>query len=296
MSIQLNSKNNKINFKQFLNLEDISSEEILEVISTASELKSMRAVHENCTALKNKYILLVTKPNLPRSSITFQIAVKELGGEPVLISLTGENLESLLSDEHYIKALSSCGVSAVLVCTSKREDSNIFKNYVSVPVINATAINSPSEALSTFMTIYEVTHTFKNLKITLVGNFNKEDNSLITGLVKLGADVTILPCENGEPSNSYIGYLSQYSDIKIIKDKKTALKNAEFVYFASGDNSLYIEKDDFSDNETYKVLSSVPSDKKLFNLNVINGNSLIDKQTENLLHIGKALLVLLVNK
>lgn len=297
MAIQLNLKNEKIKFKQFLSLENVSQEEILEVISTASELKSMRAVHESLSILKDKYILLVTKPSLPRSSITFQIAIKELGGEPVMTSLSGENLESLLSDEYYIKALSSCGISAVLVCTSKREDSNIFKQYVSVPVINATAINSPSEALSTFMTVYETTHNFKNLKFTLVGNFNGEDNSLITGLVKLGADVTILPCEKGEPQESYMQYLSQYSDVKVVKDKLSALKDADFVYFASGDNSLYIRKEDFGDNKKYKVLSSVPIDKTLFDSNIINGNnSLIDRQTENLLHVGKALLTLLVNK
>lgn len=297
MSNTLNLKKDKIQFKQFLSLENVSSEEILEIISTASELKNMRAVHEPLSVLKDKYILLVTKPSLPRSSITFQIAIKELGGEPVLSSLSGENLEQLLCDEHYIKALSSCGVSAVLVCTSKREDSNIFKNYISVPVINATAVNSPSEALSTFMTVYEVTHTFKNVKFTLVGNFNSDDNSLLTGLVKLGADVTVLPCENGQPQQSYMNYLSQYADVKIVKDKTTALKNADFVYFSSGDNSLYINKEDFADNDNYKVLSSVPTDKTLFDASIINnGNSLIDKQTENLLHVGKALLALLVSK
>ena len=255
----------------------------------------MRAVHESFTILKNKYILLVTKPNLPRSSITFQIAIKELGGEPVMTSLSGEQLESLLGDEHYVKALSSCGVSAVLVCTSKREDSHTFKQATSVPVINATAITSPSEALATFMTINECNPNFKNLKVTLVGNFNNDDNSLITGLVKLGAEVTLLPCENGEPTEEVIKYLSQYSDVKIINDKKLALQNADFVYFSDGDGKLKVTKEDFADNTKYRVLSSVPTDTSLYSNDILNGkNSLIDRQSENLLHVGKALLFLLV--
>lgn len=295
MNNQLLLRKQKIQFKQVLSLENISQEEILEIISTATELKSMRLVHESLSSLKGKYILLVTKPTLPRSSITFQIAIKELCGEPVMTSLSGEMLETLLTDEHYVKALSSCGVSAVLVSTSKREDSATFKKFTSVPVINATAINSPSEALATFTTIYECNPNFKNLKVTLVGNFNGEDNSLLTGLVKLGAEVTVLPCENGEPSDKNLQYLSQYSDVKVTKNKLQALSNADFVYFGEGDGNLYVTKEDFGDNKNYKVLSSVPTDNTLFDKEILNEKtSLIDKQTENLLHVGKALLFLLV--
>lgn len=295
MNEQLLSRKQKIEFKQVLSLENISAEEIIDIITTACDLKSMRLVHENLSTLKDKYILLVTKPSLPRSSITFQIAVKELAGEPVMSSLSGEMLETLLTDKHYVKALSSCGVSAVLVCTSKGEDSTAIKNCTSVPVINATAVNSPSEALATFMTVYEQNHNFKNLKFTLVGNYNGKDNSLLTGLVKLGAEVTVLPCENGEPTVETMQYLSQYSDVKIIKDKAQALLNADYVYFGEGDGKLTISKDDFGDNKKYRVLSSVPVDKTLFCEDVLNEKtSLIDKQTENLLHVGKALLFLLV--
>lgn len=295
MNEQLLSRKQKIEFKQVLSLENISAEEIIDIITTACDLKSMRLVHENLSTLKDKYILLVTKPSLPRSSITFQIAVKELAGEPVMSSLSGEMLETLLTDKHYVKALSSCGVSAVLVCTSKGEDSTAIKNCTSVPVINATAVNSPSEALATFMTVYEQNHNFKNLKFTLVGNYNGKDNSLLTGLVKLGAEVTVLPCENGEPTVETMQYLSQYSDVKIVKDKAQALLNADYVYFGEGDGKLTISKDDFGDNKKYRVLSSVPVDKTLFCEDVLNEKtSLIDKQTENLLHVGKALLFLLV--
>ena len=295
MNSQLIARKQKIQFKQVLSLENITREDIIEIVTTATDLKSMRLVHENISSLKDKYILLVTKPSLPRSSITFQIAVKELSGEPVMSSLSGEMLETLLTDEHYVKALSSCGVSAVLVCTSKGEDSTAIKKCTSVPVINATAINSPSEALATFMTVYELTPNFKNLKFTLVGNYNGKDNSLLTGLVKLGAEVTVLPCENGEPTLETMQYLSQYSDVKIVKDKKQALLNADYVYFGEGDGNLCISKDDFEGNKKYRVLSSVPTDKTLFNTDILNEKtSLIDKQTENLLHVGKALLFLLV--
>ncbi len=295
MNNQLLQRKQKIEFKQLLSLENLSVEEIVDIVTTASDLKSMRLVHESLSTLKGKYILLVTKPSLPRSSITFQIAVKELAGEPVMSSLSGEMLETLLTDEHYVKALSSCGVSAVLVCTSKGEDSTAIKKCTSVPIINATAVNSPSEALATFMTVFEVTPNFKSLKFTLVGNHNGKDNSLLTGLVKLGAEVTVLPTENGEPTTETLQYLSQYSDVKIVKDKAQALLNADYVYFGEGDGKLFITKEDFIGNEKYRVLSSVPTDKTLFSPDVLNEkNSLIDKQTENLLHVGKALLFLLV--
>ncbi len=298
MNINQYIKKGKVEFKHLLSLDGISEYDIAEVILTAREFKSKRAVHEISTTYKGQYVLLVTKPNLVRAGITFQIAIKELSGEPIITSLSGEQLENLLEDSNYVKALTSSGLSAVMVCTSKTEDSLAFLNSSSVPVINATAIKSPLEALAVLMTIADYTPNFKDLKVTISGDLSFGDYSLLTGLLKFGADVTLL-CKEGErPKQSTLDYLSQFAEIKITDNKKEAVKDADYIYFAESESGILITESDLNMNEkNVKIMSSVPVCKNLAERQVFEGeNSLVSKQTENLLHIGKAVLSLLYNK
>lgn len=297
MNINQYIKKGNVSFKHLISLDGISENDIAEVILSAREFKSKRAVHEISTAYKGHYVLLVTKPNLPRAGITFQVAIKELSGEPIITSLSGEQLENLLEDTHYVKALSGSGLSAIMVCTSKSADSNVFYNSSSVPVINATAIKSPLEALATLMTIADYTPNFKGLKVTVVGDLSSGDYSLLTGLLKFGADITLLCTEEEKPIQSTLDYLSQFADVKITSNKSVALKDADYVYFTNSDKGIFVSEEDLQVSANAKIMSSVPVCKNLSNIEVFDGeNSLITKQTENLLHIGKAVLSLLQNK
>ncbi|MBO5925965.1 MAG: hypothetical protein J6Q38_00180 [Clostridia bacterium] len=298
MNVNQYYKKSSVSFKHLLSLDRISEEDIAEIILSAREFKSMRLVHETSTLFKGKYVLLVTKPNLPRAGITFQIAIKELSGEPIVTSLSGEQLENLLADSNYVKALSACGLSAIMVCTSKDSDSNAFVGASSVPVINATAVKSPIEALSALMTIADYTPNFKGINVTIVGDLSSGDYSFVTGLVKFGANVTLLSKSHERPQKEVLDYLSQFCDVKITDNKETALKNADYVYFTESENGVFVTEADISSLEKpVKIMSSVPVCKKLAEESVFNfENSLVAKQTENLLHVGKAVLHLLSNK
>ena len=297
MNINQYIKKGSVNLKHFLSLDGVTENDIAEIIISAREFKNMRAVHENSTALKGQYVLLVTKQNNPRANITFQIAIKELSGEPIITSLMGEHLESLLEDANYVKALSACGLSAILVCTSKSSDSKAFFDSSSVPVIDATMGRNPVEALAALMTVSELTPNFKGLKFTIVGDLSQGDYSFITALLKFDADVTLYTTKDGSLPEQASRYLSQFAELKITHDKESAIKGADYIYFTDGDGSLFIDGDDLSINENVKILSSVPVSSKLANSSVYESeNSLISKQNENLLHTCKALLYLLSNK
>ena len=291
---------NKFSRKYLLSLKDISEEEIVELLCLAREFKYKRIVHEASPALKDKYVLLITKPSFPQIGITFQIAVKELGGSPVVSAMSGEDLEVRLADEYYVKVLSAVGLSAIMICTSKVTDTEIFEKTVNLPVINANNEYSPCQALSALLTMYEINHSFNGLKVTIVGNFKVDDNSILYGLIKLGADVTLLPTENGEPDEEVISYCSQFTDLKISTDKNVALKNADIVYIASADNDtpIYLSSDDLLVASPYvKILTSVPVDYSLAEKDLfIKDETPVLKQAENLIHVYKAVLTALAGK
>lgn len=300
--MDLNKYQLKYNFhrRYLLSLKDLNDEEIAELICLAREYKYKRVVHEQSTVLKNKYVLLITKPRFPQTGITFEISVKELGGSPVVSAMNGEDIENRLADEYYVKALSTVGLSAIMISTSKVSDTEIFEKTVNLPVINANTDCSPCQALSALLTIFEICHSFTGLKVTLAGNFKVDDNSLLYGLIKLGADVTLLTTENGEPEEEIIEYCSQFTDLKITKDKKVALKGADIVCIGSGDkdNPLNLTADDLLvASPSVKVLTPVPVDYTVADKSVFKKDETpVLKQAENLIHVYKAVLTALAGK
>ena len=290
----------KFHRRYLLSLKDLNDEEIAERICLAREYKYKRVVQEQSSVLKNKYVLLITKPRFPQTGITFEIAVKELGGIPVVSAMNGEDIENRLADEYYVKALSTVGLSAIMVSTSKVSDTEMFEKTVNLPVINATNDCSPCQALSALLTIFEICQSFSGLKVTLVGNFKTEDNSLLYGLIKLGADVTLFPTKNGDPTKETIEYCSQYTDRKIVKDKAVALKGAEIVCIGSSENdeSLNLNSDDLLvASPVVKVLTPVPVDYKIADKSVFKKDETpILKQAENLIHVYKSVLTSLAGK
>ena len=290
----------KFGRKYLLSLKELNEEEIAELICLAREYKYKRVVHEQSNVLKNKYALLITKPRYPQTGITFEIAVKELGGNPVVSAMNGEDIENRLADEYYVKALQAVGLSAVLVSTSKVSDTEIFEKTVNLPVINANTEYSPCQALSALLTMFEINHSFTGLKVTIAGNFKVEDNSLLYGLIKLGANVTLLTTPNGEPDDDVVSYCSQFTDLKITTDKQTALKNADIVYIATGekDNPMQIRAEDLSvASRMVKVLTAVPVDYSVANKDAFSlDESPVLKQAENLIHVYKAVLTALAGQ
>lgn len=298
MNINQYAKKGQVSFKHLLSLDGISEEDIIEIILTAREFKNMRLVQEKSTALKGQYTLLVTKPDFQRESITYQIAIKELSGEPIITSLSGEKLESLIADSSYIKSLSACGLSSIVVCTSKCTDSDAFITNSQVPVVSSTAVRNPVEALSSLMTLLEHFPSLSGVKMTIVGDLSDGDYSFITGAVKLGADVTLLSTKDGALPKSVQTYLSQFASIKTTLNKDVAFKDAELIYFTNSDGDLYVSKKDLDINENKaKILSTIPVSTKLVDSKIFESeNNLINKQTENLLHVSKAVLSLATSK
>ncbi len=298
MNINQYVKKGQVSFKHLLSLDGICEEDIIEIILTARELKNMRLVQEKSQALKGQYTLLITKPDFQREAITYQMAIKELSGEPIITSLSGEKLENLIGDLSYIKSLSACGLSSIVVCTSKYTDSDAFISSSQVPVISSTAVRSPVEALAAIMTLLEYFPSFSGVKMTIVGDLSSGDYSFITGAIKLGADITLLSTKDGVLPANVITYLSQFGEIKLTSDKTTALKDADFVYFTQSDGDLYVSKNDLAINEKdAKILSTLPLSDKLADTEIFESeNSLINKQTENLLHVSKAVLSLVTAK
>ena len=83
--------------RNFLNLEDLSKEELEKIIENAISLKSSRKSND---LLVGKYIALIFEKSSTRTRVSFEVAMNQLGGKASFLSISdlqlgrGEPLEN----------------------------------------------------------------------------------------------------------------------------------------------------------------------------------------------------------
>ncbi len=291
----------KITKQRLFRLDNTPVEDIVEILHNAKELKIKRQVGELTKSLTKQNIALITKHSFAKTRIVFELATTELSANPLIIDVSGTDIENILKDKDIVNSIASYGISAFVIDTSLPSDAYTLKDYVSVPVINASSIDSPCSALATLLTIWEVKKSFKNLKVCLVGDFNQYDKCLVYGLIKLGADISIVAPRDYAPNEQLLSYCEQYGDIVHTDDLLFGIKNADVIYTTPHefDSKYLIDQFAYSSaKENAMFLHPMPITRGVeVQSEIVDGpNSYIYKQAENLLHIEKAVFSLLLGK
>lgn len=177
--------------RNLLTLMDCSTEQIEKLILEAGCIKSNKnysswKMTSYPYALEGKNILLYfEKPSL-RTHLTFEIAVRNLGGNPIYF----DNSRQLgrEPDKDIIRNVTRWGIDAVVARTYKQETLEIFAREGNIPVINALSdMFHPCQALADYMTIKELTKKdWKDIQVGYIGEPNNVSNSLMICGAKLG--------------------------------------------------------------------------------------------------------------
>ncbi len=156
--------------RSILTLEGFSKQDILKLIKLATAIKSSPL--EYCKELQNKIVLMIfEKPSL-RTRASFDVAVKQLGGETTII----EKQEMPLGKESIedTAKVSSRYYDAIVARLYKHEDLIKLAENATIPVINGlTDDHHPVQILSDLFTIYEKFGEFnssKRLKLCFLGD------------------------------------------------------------------------------------------------------------------------------
>jgi ornithine carbamoyltransferase len=177
---------------RFLSVLDFSSEELEGCLKLATKLKAARATgvaHER--PLQGRHVaLLFEKPSL-RTRSTFQIAVRELGGEviepPADVALGGR--ESIADVARNLERW----VHAAVVRTFEQAMLEAFAAAAPrLRVINAlTNEEHPCQALADCLTLIEKLGNIRGRTIAFVGDGNNVATSLAQAAVMLGVHVRV---------------------------------------------------------------------------------------------------------
>lgn len=303
----------KMSASDFTSDLDLSTEELRQLLELAGQVK--RSATRYSTALKGRYLsLLFEKPSL-RTRVTFELAIKTLGGDAILT--TGP-----IGDREPIKDIArnlDRWTHGIVARTFSQTTVNELATWSSVPVINALSdLYHPCQALADFQTMQERFGKLDGLKVAFVGDGNNVAHSLMLDAARLGVDFAIACPAGYEPNAEIVEKarglaVATGSSIAISQNASEVAKGAHVVYtdvWASmGQESETVQRNAiFAPYQVNMELMAGTASDSVFmhclpakrGLEVTDEvmesvKSVVFDQAENRLHAQKALLLMLLS-
>ncbi len=211
--------------KHFASDLDLSTEALARVLDLAAQIK--RTPMRFSQALAGRYLsLLFEKPSL-RTRVTFELAIKQLGGDA--ITCTGP-----IGDREPVKDVArnldrwTNGIVARVFSQSTIDE---LAQWSSVPVINALSdLYHPCQILADMQALKERFGKWDGLNLAFVGDGNNVAHSLMLTAGRLGVHVAVASPEGYEPNAEIVAQASRLGRITLTRDPAEALAGADAVY------------------------------------------------------------------
>lgn len=217
--------------KDFLSITNLTSERIISLIDRAAAMKA----EGWSTELNGKIlVLLFEKPSL-RTRVSFEVAMRQLGGQSLYLSPEEVQLGKRESVPDAARVLSRYA-SAVAIRTFAQETLEIFANNADIPVINALSdLEHPCQAIADILTIYEHKGTLEELTIGYIGDGNNTAHSLMLAAGLCGIDFRIASPKGYRVKDEILKTAQQYAadnqtTILATEDPQQAVASADIVY------------------------------------------------------------------
>jgi len=222
--------------KDYIAVADHSSQEIEDILNLALRLKEEWKAGGNKPILKNKTLAMVfQKPSL-RTRVSFDMAMRHLGGDALYLSPMEIGLGKRESIADVARVLSGY-VDAIMARVFEHDHILQLAEWASVPLINGLSdYNHPCQGMADALTILEEFGSMKDLNIVFIGDGNNVAVSLLHIVAKLGAAKFTIACPEGyEIPENAMEIASQImaetgTKFEVVRDPREAVQNAQVIY------------------------------------------------------------------
>jgi ornithine carbamoyltransferase len=303
--------------RSFISLGDFAADAIERCLALAADLKAERAAgrRDGYTPLSGRHVaLLFDKPSL-RTRVTFEVAVRELGGAPILLPA-----DVALGDREPVADVArnlERWVDAVVIRTFAQQIVEEFAAAApSLRLINAlTDEEHPCQALADLLTLRERFGSLAGRTIAYVGDGNNVATSLAEGCVTMGMHVRVASPEGFELPAAIQARVARHArhgaTLTLTHDPIAAVRGASAVYTdvwtsMGQEDETALRKRAFAGFQVNEALMTAAGDDAIFmhclpahrgeevSAGVVeSAASVVFDQAENRLHAQKALLAML---
>jgi len=180
-----------------LSMHDLSSEDVVRVLDTAESLREVGTrVIKKVPALRGRTVVNLFYENSTRTRISFELAAKRLSADVINFTTSGSSVSKGESLKDTALTLQAMGADAVVIRHGSSGAPYQLTKWLKGSVINAGdgTHEHPTQALLDLYTMREKLGRLEGLRVAIVGDVlhSRVARSLSFGLVKMGADVTLV--------------------------------------------------------------------------------------------------------
>ena len=184
------------NRRHLLDIESLSTEELLTVLDTARGFKAVgtRAI-KTVPALRGKTVINLFVEPSTRTRISFELAAQRLTADVINFSADTSSLKKGETLRDTARNLEAMNADIIVIRHSAAGAPHFLARFLQASVVNAGdgAHEHPTQALLDVFTIREKKGRIEGLKVAIVGDilYSRVARSNIWALRKLGAEVTL---------------------------------------------------------------------------------------------------------
>ena len=223
--------------KNFLNISDVSSSELRLIITDANSRKLKRqgfnkSAPDTDKPFEGKSMVMIFEKPSTRTRISFDIAIKQLGGSSIILNPDGIHYgkgDETIKDT--AKVLSEYA-DIIMIRTASHKNLEEFGNHSNIPVINGLSEQShPCQILSDVLTFEEVKGNIEGKTISWVGDGNNNmSNSLIQAAGKFNFNLQIGCPKKYSPNKKIISWAKKNKvNLSIFESPEKAVKNSDCI-------------------------------------------------------------------
>src|SRR6185437_3716104 len=219
--------------KHFLNVVDLTRDELCGLLTAAARLKAAHARGVPARSLAGKVVGLVfEKPSL-RTRVSFESGVAQLGGTSLYLPGNEVGLGWRETHADFARTIGQY-IDALVLRVFHHDTVTGVAKASTIPIINGLSDWShPCQALADLLTIQELFGTVEGKTVVFVGDGNNVARSLAVGCGRLGARF-VLACPKGygfDPAfqKEYLERVAAELPVET-HDAATAVRDADAIY------------------------------------------------------------------
>jgi len=302
--------------KDFLHISDFSSDELLDLMKLAKDLKQKFRNREDYKVFHNKTLAMIFAKPSARTRISFETGFEWMGGHALFLGPNDIGIGKREAIKDIGRLLSRYND---LIMARLFDHNHILElsSSANIPVINGlTDYNHPCQIMSDFFTIWENKGSLEDLKICYIGDGNNIVNSWLQLTQKFPINF-VCACPAGyEPDKSTLEMSidAGLSKITITNDPFDSIQNSDVIYtdvwasMGQKDEAEIREKvfkpfqvnksimSEAGKNAVFMHCLPAERDREVTDEVMEAEYSIVFEQAENRLHIQNAIMATLLNQ
>ena len=238
-----------------ITMDDLTNEEILEVLDNARSLLPVAKGEVYLPLLQGKVLGNLFFENSTRTRMSFETAMKRLGGEVLNLSSIGSSVAKGVTLYDTMQMVD--GYADIAVIRHPNQGAAQYSaDAVEIPILNGGdgAGNHPTQTMLDLFTIREAHGSLEGLNVMMVGDlrYGRTTHSLSHALVRFGAKITLVSPESLRMPDEIVSDLKSHGgDVKETDEMSSSIDSADVIYMTR------IQKERFPDEDEYVKVAGV---------------------------------------